>query len=407
MEISLRKIALMAVLLLAACAKNTVETDPDAINFYAGIGALQTKTVYGGESIENGELVQAIHWLSTDQIRVWGDLARTKADEPVCDYHVDSISTADSRIAKMEMRNTVALRGLRWKNETVRHNFVSVCPSPAVSTDVTMDENDGTVTVVLPSVPTLTWDATGFIGIEDMQYAYLYARSLGVKPRDSVPMLFKPAFTAFEFVISCGDFDGVMLNKFTLECTAASANGVVGKITIPATGELVGYSETVASITVNMDDKTLSGSQTLDITVFAFPKDLTNLKITYEGTYESNTFKKSLTFIDHHGDPTVFRGISAYESGRKYRIKGLAFRRQELEGSGEDITWDRAVDILAIGPALSWQSDTDLSATAEVIDWVNGVLLGTGEDMNWIISHQGAEGEDVTWEDDTEDFEKS
>lgn len=397
----------MAVILLSACAKNTVETDPDAISFYAGIGSSQTKTVYGGESVENGELVQAIHWLSTDRIRVWGDLARTKADEPVCDYQVDSISTADPRIAKMEMRNTVVLRGLRWKNETVRHNFVSVCPSPAVSTDVTLDENDGTVTVVLPSVPTLTWDGTGYIGVEQMQYAYLYARSLGVKPRDSVPMLFRPAFTAFQFVIKAGDFDGVVLNKFTLECTAASGNGVVGKITIPASGELVGYSETVASITVNMDDKPLSGDQTLDITVFAFPKDLTNLKITYEGTFESSTFKKSLTFIDHHGDPTIFHGVSAYESGRKYRIKGLAFRRQELEGSGEGITWDRAVDILAIGPTLIWDYDTDITTTAADIDWVNGVLLGVGQNMDWIISHQGAEGEKMNWEDDTEDFEKS
>ena len=407
MEVSLRKMALMAVILLSACTKSTVEEDPDAVRFYADIGKPQTKTVYGGESLENGALVQAIHWLSTDRIRVWGDLARTKADESVCDYHVDSISTADPRLAKMEMRTTVALRGLRWKNETVRHNFVSVYPSPDVSTDVTLDENDGTATFVLPSVPAMTWDGSGFTGTEDMLYAYLYARALGVKPRDSVPMLFRPAFTAFEFVISCGDFDGVVLNKFTLECTAAAANGVVGKITIPSTGELVVYSETLPSITVNMDDKTLSGSQTLSITVFALPKDLSNLKITYEGTFESNTFKKSLTFIDHHGDPTVFRGVSAYESGRKYRIKGLAFRRQELEGSGEGITWDRAVDIVAIGPALLWQSDTNLSATAEVLDWANGALLATGQDMDWIISHQGAEGEDANWEDDTEDFEKS
>lgn len=410
MEVSLRRIA-WAVLLLAvaSCARTGAaeEDDPDAVHFYAGIGSPQTKTVYGGESIENGVLVQAIHWQSTDRIRIWGDIARTKADESVCDYHVTDISDTDKRLALMDMFTDVVLRGLRWKSETVKHNFVSITPSPAVSTDVTVDAADGTVTVVLPAVPTLTWDATGFVGVEDMQYAYLYARALGIKPRDSVPLLFRPAFTAFEFIVSCGDFDGVVINQFILECTAASANGVVGKITIPASGELVGYSETESSITVNMDDKTLSGSQTLGITVFAFPKDLTNLRITYKGTYGGAAFQKSLSFIDHHGDPTIFRGVGAYESGKRYRIKGLAFRRQELEGEGEGITWDRAVDILAIGPTILWQSDTDLSATAEVLDWANDDLYATGQDMDWIISHQGAEGEDVDWKDDTEDFEKS
>lgn len=398
---------MLLLLAVVSCSKTQEEQDPDAVRFYAGVGKLQTKTVYGPESIEEGMLVQPIHWLSSDRIRVWGDIARTKADESVCDYYVDSISTTDPRIARMEMRNTIALRGLRWKSETIKHNFVSIFPSPVSSTDVTMDEVDGTVTVVLPSVPDMVWDASGYVGVEGMQYGYLYARSLGVKPRDNVPMLFRPAFTAFQFVISCGDYEDVILNKFTLECTAASANGVVGKITIPATGEVVGYSETVSSIVINMDDKPLSGTQTLDITVFALPKDLTQLKITYEGMYLGNPFKKSLSFIDHHGDPTVFRGVGAYQSGRKYRIKGLAFRRQELEAEGEGITWDRAVDILAIGPSLAWQTDTPISAGAEVLDWANDDLYANGQDMDWVISHQGAEGEDVNWKDDTEDFNKS
>ena len=406
MEVSLRTMVWVALVLVIACSRNTVEEDPNAIDFYAGIGQLSTKTVYGGESIENGTLMQAIHWLSTDKIRIWGDIARTKADEPVCDYQVDTISTTDARLAKMLMVNDVVVRrGLRWKNETVRHNFVSVYPTPDVSGDVTLDQNDGTVTVVLPDTPVMDWDATGYVGVEDMQYAYLYARALGVKPRDSVPMLYRPTFTAFQFVVSCGDFDGVVINKFILECTAL--DGVVGTITIPASGELVGYSSTSPSIVVDMTDKTLTGSRTLDITVFAFPKNLTNLKITYQGTYGSDPFSKFLTFIDHHGDPTVFKGVGAYESGRKYRIKGLAFRRPELTAAGEDITWDQAVDLIAIGPTLVWDSDTDITATAQDIEWVNGVLLATGQNMDWIISHQGAEGEDVGWKDDTEDFEKS
>lgn len=403
MEVSLRKIALSSLLLLVACTKSGAP-DPDGVKFFAAIGRPQTKTVYGDEGVEGGVLTQAIHWLSTDRIRVWGDIARTKADEQVCDYYVDTISTTDPRFAKMEMRSTVALRGLRWKSETIRHNFVSVYPSPSVSTDVTMDDADGTVTCVLPSAPAMVWEANGYTSIEDMRYAYLYARSSGVRPRDNVSMLFRPAFTAFQFVISCGDYDGVEINKFTLQCTAAAANGIVGKITIPATGELVGYSDTESSITVDVADKALSGTQVLDITVFAFPKDLTNLKITYEGTYGGAPFTKSLTFIDHHGDPTVFRGVSAYESGRKYRIKGLAFRRQEMTATGEGISWDRAVDIVAVGPAIIWESDTDFSATAEVIDWANDDLFATGQDMGWIISHQDGDGENVAWKPDTEDY---
>lgn len=405
MEVSLRKIALTFLLVAAAaCSKNSPELDPDAVNFFVGIGQIQTKTVYGEDGMEFGLPVQAINWLSTDRIRIWGDIARTKADEPVCDYHVDTISTTDPRIAKMEMRTTVALRGLRWKSETIRHNFVSVYPSPAASADVTMDQTDGTVTCVLPPDPPMVWDATGYVGVEDMGLAYLYSRASGVRPRDNVPMLYRPAFTAFQFQVSCGDFENVVINNFTLECTAASANGIVGKITIPATGEIVGYSDTQSSITVPVADKVLSGDQTLDITVFAFPKDLTNLRITYEGTFEGSPFKKTLTFIDHHGDPTLFRGVGAYESGRKYRIKGLAFRRGELTASGEGITWDRDVDIVAIGPTLTWEYDTDITATAEVLDWANDDLFGTGLDVDWKISHQGADGEKINWKPDTEDY---
>lgn len=407
MEVKGRLIwALLLVAAAFSCSKNkAAEEDPDAVHFRVVIGPTETKTVYGDESIKDGALVQAIHWLSTDRIRIWGDIARTKADESVCDYNVVNISPADARIAEMDMQ-AVTLRGLRWKSETLRHNFTSIYPSPASSTDVTMDSSDGTVTCVLPSVPAMTWDGTGYVGVEDMQYAYVYARALGVKARDSVPLLFRPAFTAFEFVISCGDYEDVVISRFTLECTAAAANGIVGKITIPATGDIVGYSETASSITVDVADKVLSGTQTLGITVFAFPKDLSQLRIRYEGTFEGNPFQKSLSFIDHHGDPTVFRGVSAYESGKRYRIKGLAFRRQELGASGEGISWDRAVDIVAIGPSVTWLSDTPVNAGAETLDWANDDLYATGDDMDWIISHQGADGEDVSWKDDTEDFNK-
>ena len=98
--------------------------------------------------------------------------------------------------------------------------------------------------------------------------------------------------------------------------------------------------------------------------------------------------------------------MSAYESGKRYRIKGLAFRRQELGASGEGISWDRAVDIVAIGPSVTWLSDTPVNAGAETLDWANDDLYATGDDMDWIISHQGADGEDVSWKDDTEDFNK-
>lgn len=408
-EVKHLNILLLAALLSAlSCAKGTPqEADQDSVQFYAGIDRVETKTVYGEESMDGSVLTQPIHWLSADRIRIWGDIARTKAGDAVCDYQVDTVSATDGRFARMDMFTGVDLRGLRWKNENARHNFVGIYPSPDASTDVTMDAADGTVTCVLPSVPDMTWK-TAYEGVADMRYAYVYARASGMRARDNVPLLFRPAFTAFQFIVSRGEYNDVVINKFTLECTIASApdNGIVGKITIPATGTVVGYSETAKSITVNMADKALAGDQTLDITVFTFPKDLSKLKITYEGTYDGGTFKKSLNFIDHHGDPTFFPGVDAYESGRKYRIKGLAFLLPEHEANGEGISWDQAIDVVAIGPTLIWDSDSSLSGSAAALVWANGVdLTGTGTDVNWIITHfEGEVGEGIHWEDDTHNY---
>lgn len=353
---------------------------------YGPSGSPATKTAYG--SIDNtSQTYQMLNWVEGDMVRIYSPQAGLQEDESVHfdDCVVDGV-TAEGNTSVATVRSTHE-HGLVW-GEANPHYFYAIYPSTAVNAQSTIAAGAGnavTVTGTIPAVQELTWtDGTDVVGAPDMNYAYMYA-STTTAPNSNVDLQFSPKFTAFQFEIGTGEFSSIHVTNFTLSTNDATRplsgmfiiSGGAGSeiLTCPTSGTGVS-----ASLTVSMD-ATLTMGNTLILTVFALPRDLGHLSISFTGDEIGTRTLK----LQDSGE--IFLTFTAC---KKYRVYGLSFPSIDglIATSSDTIIWDGSLEIEdADGTIITWDGQsTLLGAGTETLGWrQNQSSSGDGdsETVSW------------------------
>lgn len=335
-------LALCLAALTALSASFSCEKTPGAgsgVSFRAKADGTTTKTAYGDIS-GNTQDYQMLNWVSGDVIRVYSPQAVKiyTTNEHFADYKVDGVKT-EGTTSVATLLSSDDGNGLGWQ-ESGTHYFYSVYPSTDINGSSTITAGTGnsvTVTGTIPATQTLSW--SGVLGTPDMRYAYMYA-STSTAPQSQVDLTFRPRFTAFQFEIGPGEHTSIHLTGFTLSTTDATRplsgtftiSGVAGSETLTCPTSGTGVS---TSLSVSMD-ATLTTGNTLILTVFALPRELEHLSISFTGD-EIGT--RSLA-LKQEGEYISFSAC------KKYRFYGLSFPKVGgIVASGEGIEWDGSYTI--------------------------------------------------------------
>ena len=319
-RITMAAVLLGTILFLGGC--EGLKTQGRQIKFKTSTGEVGTKTYYGEDYNASGTTYQYIIWETGDSIRIVSDHAATAAGEYYADYVIDEVTGNSNHRSYATIAPTP--NGLTWTGAD-SYKFYAVFPSPAVSGSAVTSFNYnsqylGEVAAVLPSVVDLPASSgqktvsgiTYDIYPPDMKKAVMTAVATGVTENDSVSLVFKPAFTAFEFNISSAE-DDLTVSKIVL---SAPSDKIAGKYTVTAGAladvEPVGNAADTVTTKIN---KTLTSTAGITFTVFTIPKvnsGMVSIKVyTNQGTATLN-----LTDTDKS---------SAYkfQPGKKYRINML------------------------------------------------------------------------------------
>ena len=303
----------------------------------------------------------------------------------LADYSVLSHTASSNRVSSAEIGPAGDPNGLLWGSG--EHKFYALYPSPnsPVFTDTEQEKVSLGATSFsgfIPSSQTLTQKGETATWLPQMQYAWLFARTVVSSPQSAVNLSFDPKYTAIEFTVDTGDNTRVDLSSFSIK-TSASGRALAGDFTIPVesaeTESSFTYSNT--SQTITMDFTTLPGGKLtvqqgkpLTFTVLLLPRELKNLTI----TFTSDQFgTKKLALDDGAGNTLVFPGR------RKYRIFNVRFPYL-MTATGEDLIWDHA----ASGEGVIWSEN----AAGERIAWYDN---GHGGNVNW---GDGSGGGDLIWD---------
>lgn len=310
-----------------SCTKSTSQTH---ISFSAQMRGTPTRTSYSGEgTVTGGKLVEErIDWTDGDLITIYSpQAAMLDGTTHLCDYRIVTHSTLADNLTSRATIEPIERNGLQWGTGT--HAFYARYPSGSLT--------ETQMTGTIPSAQNPAW--SGLTGRPQMQYAYMFARTTGVSAgAEEVNLKFEPAFTAFEFTVGRGKNASVALTSFTLATEDASGYLAGGFTLNNATFTVTTASDAVTvtpdgaskSITVSLEGKTVSEGNDLTFTVLALPKDLTKLKMTFEGPVIGI---RTLRLNDASGSPLSFAAC------KKYRIQGISFP-SVLTAEGEEIEWD-------------------------------------------------------------------
>lgn len=347
-------LALCLAALTALSASFSCEKTPGAgsgVSFRAkaySTSGTSTKTEYGGIE-DSGQSYEYLHWVSGDRIRVYSPQAVKiyTADVHFADYKVDGIRTdTDNKTSVATLLSFDDGNGLGWGEENP-HYFYSVYPSPAVNSNITIEEGTGsnavTVTGVIPAAQTLDWTTSGtsITGTPDMNYAYMYASTTST-PSASVELTFRPAFTAFQIEVSGASATPVSVSSFTLSSTSSALCGTftlaVNDALTPAfsgPAYSAGVNNSVSCTLGGGTPVSLTSANTLVLTVFALPLDLSDLSI----SFTTDTGTRTLLLSSSAGSPISFA------ARKKYRIHGLQLSRTGIVSAGVSITseWGESV----------------------------------------------------------------
>ena len=372
-------LALCLAALTALSASVSCEKTPGAgsgVSFRAKADGTTTKTAYGDISGDTQDY-QMLNWVSGDRIRVYSPQAVKiyTTNEHFADYKVDGVKT-EGITSVATLLSSDDGNGLGWQ-ESGTHYFYSVFPSTDINGSSTITAGTGnsvTVTGTIPATQTLSW--SGVLGTPDMRYAYMYAAT-STAPQSQVDLTFRPRFTAFQFEIGPGEHTSIHLTGFTLSTTDATRplsgtftiSGVAGSETLTCPTSGTGVS---TSLTVSMD-ATLTTGNTLILTVFALPRELEHLSISFTGD-EIGTRSLALKQEDEY---------ISFSACKKYRFYGLSFPKVGgIVASGEGIEWDGSYTISTNdGELIAWAANHQLSGTQGegLSSWVtNAELSGSG-----------------------------
>ena len=332
-----------AMVILAGCSREI--EDPSGIpgsriqftaSSYYDNGP-STRTVYSGTGAFSGSTLttERINWVAGDQISIAYAHGGTTNS---ANYDV----TANTVVSTTNSEATIGVASgsseLVWADGSGNHVFYAMYPSRAFSLNGNSASLSGNAfSGIIPASQTVTLKTleSGASKYEpNMKYAYMLATATEASQpvNNGVNLYFKPAMTAFEFIVDINSGTsglGVTLNSFTMTAASgyaplagtfsASLNG-----TSAAVADWTGYSRTSTSqtITVNFaggSGVTVNPGSPVTFTVFALPETLSGITI----TFNTSDGQKTLALKDSNDQFVSFTG------GKKYRITNLAMPLKE------------------------------------------------------------------------------
>lgn len=187
-----------------------VPSSGDAVNFVAGLGSSQTKTVYGAESTDGTSI--KVNWVENDLISVYGTNAAKGREQGT--YKVTSVLTNEAGYSYAGDLQMTGDHGVQWGGG--RSSFYAVYPSTSGSFESLADGSGVKVPVSISGVQNNfftfkdgTW--TGVQGDSEsnqtMTDAIMYACNTGedgdgLENGATVNLQFKPFSTVLKFTLN-------------------------------------------------------------------------------------------------------------------------------------------------------------------------------------------------------------
>ena len=266
-----------------------------AIQFgMASRGGQTTKTVYGDkDATKDGKTYQPLNWAEGDVVTIASPQAVVQNDPNgghASNYVISQITLATETDpqSKAKVVNEAA-NGLMWLDNIDTYDFYAIYPKNETGV-ITLTQN-GAVEATIPAAQDLTGtpttksesktnEVTGQtltvnykVYAPDMKYAFMTGALKSFKPTSNtqtVPIVFNPAFTAFEFNVSSQD-DPIELTKFEIVSSDGS-DKLAGKFTMTAGGTDVSATGATSSVTADLSAAdAIDDENGLNFTVFTVP----------------------------------------------------------------------------------------------------------------------------------------
>lgn len=266
---------------------------------YENNGGNDTRTVYTGVTYEfEGKKYERIDWEKGDQIRIFCKEAQNPAEGVnYSDYKIVSHENAGGKdYGYLERVNPNG--SLQWGDPSKKHTFYAFYPSPAKNSQLEMSDNRAKGVVPMEQTPLeiTSSDNKNFVAKPNMNYAFMTAKAV-MEPGSSneVNLSFKSMVTALELELQGPDQQTVDLTDIRI---SSDTENLTGSFTCDLERVATdGYPECTIlptsddrhTVNVSLVDKengkpfSLTGGQTLKVTVFLLPlDDLNKLKISLQ-----------------------------------------------------------------------------------------------------------------------------
>lgn len=286
-------------ILLAGCQENDIvkpkETwhKGDNVEFrvragYENNGGNDTRTVYTGKTYTiDGKTYERVDWVEGDQIRIFCKEAQNPAEGVnYSDYKIVRHENAAGKdYGYLERVNPNG--SLQWGDPSKKHTFYAFYPSPAQNSQLEMSDNwaKGVVPMEQTPLEITTTDDKNYVAKPNMDYAFMTAKAV-MEPGSSneVNLSFKSMVTALELELEGPDQQTVNLTDIRISSDTENLTGPftcdLDKVATDGYPDCTILSTTDDRHTVNVSlvDKngkpfSLSGGQTLKVTVFLLPLD--------------------------------------------------------------------------------------------------------------------------------------
>lgn len=321
-----------------------------AIQFgMASRGGQTTKTVYGDkDATKDGKTYQPLNWAEGDVVTIASPQAVVQNDPNgghASNYVISQITLATETDpqSKAKVVNEAA-NGLMWLDNIDTYDFYAIYPKNETGV-ITLTQN-GAVEATIPAAQDLTGtpttksesktnEVTGQtltvnykVYAPDMKYAFMTGALKSFKPTSNtqtVPIVFNPAFTAFEFNVSSQD-DPIELTKFEIVSSDGS-DKLAGKFTMTAGGTDVSATGATSSVTADLSAAdAIDDENGLNFTVFTVPVTNTQplrIKFTSKDGETTKTSWLDLKYSNNAAAGDNAGKAVQFLAGHKYRIHML------------------------------------------------------------------------------------
>ena len=321
-----------------------------AIQFgMASRGGQTTKTVYGDkDATKDGKTYQPLNWAEGDVVTIASPQAVVQNDPNgghASNYVISQITLATETDpqSKAKVVNEAA-NGLMWLDNIDTYDFYAIYPKNETGV-ITLTQN-GAVEATIPAAQDLTGtpttksesktnEVTGQtltvnykVYAPDMKYAFMTGALKSFKPTSNtqtVPIVFNPAFTAFEFNVSSQD-DPIELTQFEI-LSSDGSDKLAGTFTMTAGGTDVSATGATSSVKADLSAAdAIDATNGLNFTVFTVPVTNTQplrIKFTSKDGETTKTSWLDLKYSNNAAAGDNAGKAVQFLAGHKYRIHML------------------------------------------------------------------------------------